>query len=420
MVVRAPDRSGPLLERVLAAYGIPFALQRRLPLRPHRDRSRPVRAAPVRPGQRRRRGPAGLAARARAARPPRAGRPARGAAAARGRHRPRHRRARGSRTAPSRSTSSTARPRPRRPARARWSSASTARSGVCWRRRGGGPRACSTARSAPTRRPRRLRPRRSGRAGRPRARPGRAGRARRPARGSCRSRWGSGRGPGLVAITDPLAIRARRYRTVVVAGLQEGELPRLPTPDPFLDDGLRARLQAAGLPLAPRDALADERHLFYACVSRPTERLVLAYRTADEEGGLATPSFFLDDVRALYAAPIARRERPLAQVAWPPQDAPTEAERARARAAAQPPVEPPVLGSLEGEAARAALVEQPRDVGQRAGVVRRLPGALARGPPPAPARARARLGAAAAREPGPPGAGLGLHRAARTARARPA
>ena len=165
--------------------------------------------------------------------------------------------------------------------------------------------------------------------------------------------------PGLVAITDPLAIRARRYRTVVVAGLQEGELPRLPTPDPFLDDGLRARLQAAGLPLAPRDALADERHLFYACVSRPTERLVLAYRTADEEGGLATPSFFLDDVRALYAAPIARRERPLAQVAWPPQDAPTEAERARARAAAQPPVEPPVLGSLEGEAARAALVEQP-------------------------------------------------------------
>jgi ATP-dependent helicase/DNAse subunit B len=165
--------------------------------------------------------------------------------------------------------------------------------------------------------------------------------------------------PGLVAITDPLAIRARRYRTVVVGGLQEGELPRLPTPDPFLDDGLRARLQAAGLPLAPRDALADERHLFYACVSRPTERLVLAYRTADEEGGLATPSFFLDDVRALYAAPIARRERPLAQVAWPPQDAPTEAERARARAAAQPPVEPPVLESLEGEAARAALVEQP-------------------------------------------------------------
>jgi ATP-dependent helicase/DNAse subunit B len=165
--------------------------------------------------------------------------------------------------------------------------------------------------------------------------------------------------PGTVAITDPLAIRARRYRMVVVAGLQEGELPRLPSPDPFLDDALRARLAAAGLPLASRDALADERHLFYACVSRPTERLVLAYRTADEEGGLATPSFFLDDVRALFAVPIARRERPLAQVAWPAQEAPTEAERVRALAAAQPPVQPPVLGSLEGEAARAALVEQP-------------------------------------------------------------
>ena len=165
--------------------------------------------------------------------------------------------------------------------------------------------------------------------------------------------------PGAVAITDPLAIRARRYRMVVVAGLQEGELPRFPRPDPFLDEGLRAHLAAAGLPLAARDALADERHLFYACASRPTDRLVLAYRTADEEGGLATPSFFLDDVRALFAVPIEVRERPLAQVVWPAAAAPTDAERARALAASEPPLPPPVLDSLEGDAARAALVEQP-------------------------------------------------------------
>jgi hypothetical protein len=165
--------------------------------------------------------------------------------------------------------------------------------------------------------------------------------------------------PGAVAVTDPLAIRARRYRMVVLAGLQEGELPRAPSPDPFLDDGLRTRLAAAGLPLAPRDAVADERHLFYACVSRPTDRLVLAYRTADEEGGLGTPSFFLDDVRALFRAALPTRERPLAQVAWPAAAAPTEAERARALAASEPPMEPPVLASLHGEPARAALVEQP-------------------------------------------------------------
>ena len=165
--------------------------------------------------------------------------------------------------------------------------------------------------------------------------------------------------PGAIAVTDPLAIRARRYRMVVIAGLQEGELPRLPSPDPFLDDALRARLAAAGLPLAPRDALADERHLFYACASRPTARLVLAYRTADEEGGPATPSFFLDDVRALFAVPLELRERPLAQVTWPADAAPTDAERARSLAAAEPRVEPAVLGSLEGAAARAALVEQP-------------------------------------------------------------
>ncbi|MFL5890289.1 MAG: PD-(D/E)XK nuclease family protein [Solirubrobacteraceae bacterium] len=172
-------------------------------------------------------------------------------------------------------------------------------------------------------------------------------------------RIGEGPRPGAVEVSDPLSVRARRYRVVIVAGLQEGELPRVPPPDPFLDDALRARLADAGLPLASRDALADERHLFYACASRPTERLVLSHRTADEEGGLATPSFFLDDVRALFDTPLAVRCRPLAEVAWPLESAPTPAERDRALAAAGPPQAPPVLGSLITEAARAALVEQP-------------------------------------------------------------
>jgi ATP-dependent helicase/DNAse subunit B len=165
--------------------------------------------------------------------------------------------------------------------------------------------------------------------------------------------------PGAVELTDPLAIRARRYRMVVVAGLQEGELPALPAPDPFLGDALRARLAGAGLPLAPRDALADERHLFYACASRPTERLVLACRTSDEEGGLATPSFFLDDVRALFAVPPEVRRRPLSAVTWPVDEAPTEAERARALAAAEPRIPASVLGNLADDHALAALVEQP-------------------------------------------------------------
>ena len=165
--------------------------------------------------------------------------------------------------------------------------------------------------------------------------------------------------PGAVEVTDPLAIRARRYRVVIVAGLQEGEFPRTAAPDPFLDDALRARLAAAGLALAPRDAVADERHLLYACASRPTDRLVLSYRTSDEEGGLATPSFFLDDVRALFADPLPTRRRPLSDVTWPLAEAPTEAERIRAAAAQAPPVAAPVLASLHGEAALAALVEQP-------------------------------------------------------------
>ena len=50
--------------------------------------------------------------------------------------------------------------------------------------------------------------------------------------------------PPGVLLADPLAIRARRFRAVFVCGLQDGEFPRRPVPEPFLsDDGpARARL----------------------------------------------------------------------------------------------------------------------------------------------------------------------------------
>ena len=75
-------------------------------------------------------------------------------------------------------------------------------------------------------------------------------------------------GPGAVLLTDPLAIRARRFRAVLVCGLQENEFPLAPAPEPFLSDELRRELAAcSGLRLRPReDALARERYLFYTSV----------------------------------------------------------------------------------------------------------------------------------------------------------
>ncbi|HTE60271.1 MAG TPA: hypothetical protein VK631_07955, partial [Solirubrobacteraceae bacterium] len=56
--------------------------------------------------------------------------------------------------------------------------------------------------------------------------------------------------PPGVLLADPLAIRARRFRAVFVCGLQDGEFPRRPVPEPFLSDEDRRGLAvAAGLRL---------------------------------------------------------------------------------------------------------------------------------------------------------------------------
>jgi ATP-dependent helicase/DNAse subunit B len=165
----------------------------------------------------------------------------------------------------------------------------------------------------------------------------------------------SGDGAEAVLLAEPLEVRARRFRAVFVCGLQEGEFPRPATPEPFLSDERRFELAAAsGVRLRPReDALAAERYLFYAALSRATERVFLAYRSSDEEGNLALPSPFIADVAELLDVdwPARRRRRLLADVVWEPERAPTERERARAAAdcgaaaGGEPPVRRRVLGA---------------------------------------------------------------------------
>ena len=142
--------------------------------------------------------------------------------------------------------------------------------------------------------------------------------------------------PGVL-LADPLAIRARRFRALFVCGLQEGELPRRPQSEPFLDDDSRTALAiASGLVLPRHEAtLPRERSLFYACVSRPEEALFLSFRSSDEEGGPQQPSPFLDDVRALFTDELwdDRGRRLLAEITWKPGEAPTPHELRRAQAA---------------------------------------------------------------------------------------
>ena len=150
------------------------------------------------------------------------------------------------------------------------------------------------------------RPARRARASRSGSRRGRGGRARTPASGlrgrrpilrsiariAADSRQPDARAGAGVLLADPLAIRARRFRAVFVCGLQDGEFPRRPVPEPFLsDDDRRGLAAAAGLRLPlHEDVLDRERSLFYAAVSRPEDVLFLSWRSSDEEGDPLAPS----------------------------------------------------------------------------------------------------------------------------------
>lgn len=144
-----------------------------------------------------------------------------------------------------------------------------------------------------------------------------------------------------VRIADPYRLRAGRFDHVFVASLQDGEFPRRDRAgDPFVSER-----QRASLGLDPRrDDEAEERYLFYTCISLPRKRLYLSYRDSDENGAAETRSPLLDDVRRLLDPPATQdgpdlveesisRVRDLAAVAQPVDEAPSEDELARAIAA---------------------------------------------------------------------------------------
>jgi ATP-dependent helicase/nuclease subunit B len=157
--------------------------------------------------------------------------------------------------------------------------------------------------------------------------------------------------PDRVQVAAPEGIRARRFDAVFVCGLQEGELPGSTASEAFLPDHDRVAINmAAGLGLPLReDRLDRERYLFYVCCSRAERLLVLSSRTSDEEGNPQAPSFFLDDVEELFVD-VPRRRRSLSDVTWDPEEAPTAAEWDRALAARGPRREERTPTALQCEA----------------------------------------------------------------------
>ncbi len=122
----------------------------------------------------------------------------------------------------------------------------------------------------------------------------------------------SGGTEGRVRILSPYRLRASRIEHLFVAGLADGSFPAAAGADPLLSEERRTAL---GLP-ARSDAAAEERFLFYSCVSRPTRCLHLAYAASDEAGTPKPRSPYVDEVRALLlpAATADAAEDPVEQL----------------------------------------------------------------------------------------------------------
>ncbi|HZT44514.1 MAG TPA: PD-(D/E)XK nuclease family protein [Chthonomonadaceae bacterium] len=106
----------------------------------------------------------------------------------------------------------------------------------------------------------------------------------------------------VVRVIEPYDARERPLKVAVVMGLTERVFPRRITEDPFLRDEERVALrQGAGLDLEEQKARADdERFFFYLAVTAPAERLLLSFPRSSEESD-TLPSFYLDEVRAVFA-----------------------------------------------------------------------------------------------------------------------
>jgi ATP-dependent helicase/nuclease subunit B len=159
---------------------------------------------------------------------------------------------------------------------------------------------------------------------------------------------------GRVAVLDLSRARTRRFDAVFVLGLEQGSLPRRGPGSPFLDDEARDELDSRRRArLARPDPVSRDRYLFYTACTRATRRLYLVREAANDEGSPREASPFWHELQALFDLDDVRRwtrRRPLSQLTWALDRAPTERERLRslARLAASEPVEAEALAVANG------------------------------------------------------------------------
>ncbi|MDO8880432.1 MAG: PD-(D/E)XK nuclease family protein [Coriobacteriia bacterium] len=106
--------------------------------------------------------------------------------------------------------------------------------------------------------------------------------------------------PHRVQIMAAERARGRRYDCVIVGGLNAGVFPRTSRDDVLTAPAVAAELGSAGIDVAPRGGVEQERLLFYLVATRASRRLVLSTQSHDAEGRVRQPSTFLEEVLDLY------------------------------------------------------------------------------------------------------------------------
>ncbi len=112
----------------------------------------------------------------------------------------------------------------------------------------------------------------------------------------------------VVNVINVLEARQWEIPIVFAGGLLEKEFPRQVRENLFLKDYYRSRLNAAGK-IVLREASEktdEERYLFYIAITRAKERLYLSYPSANSNGNLTLPSFFLSDILKLFSKDVCK------------------------------------------------------------------------------------------------------------------
>jgi ATP-dependent helicase/DNAse subunit B len=112
-------------------------------------------------------------------------------------------------------------------------------------------------------------------------------------------------------VLEATDVRGLRFRSMFIAGMNEGSFPLRASRDWLYPHEERERLKKHGVVLEDisTETLLKEEHYFYQCACRATERLYLTRPLAADDGIETVPSYYIEELRrAIAPAELLKRQ----------------------------------------------------------------------------------------------------------------